>query len=49
MVLSLDGQARLCLTPCVFILVGTLVTLFGLVALILTAPGAKRPKHDSVK
>jgi len=33
----------------VFIFVGALVTLFALVALILTTPGAKRPKHGSVK
>jgi len=33
----------------VFILMGALVTLFGIVALMLTAPGAKRPKHGQVK
>jgi hypothetical protein len=29
----------------VFMLVGGIVTLFGIVAIILAAPGAKRPKH----
>ncbi len=29
----------------VFIIAGALVTLFGIVVLILAAPGAKRPKH----
>jgi hypothetical protein len=33
----------------VFIAVGTVVTLFGIVALLLTAPGAKRPKQGSAK
>lgn len=31
----------------VFIIMSTLVFIFGIVALILTAPGAKRPKQHS--
>ena len=30
----------------VFLLVGGLVTLFGVVVVLLAAPGAKRPKHE---
>jgi len=33
----------------VFIVAGALVSLFAIVALILTSPGAKRPKHSSPK
>jgi len=33
----------------VFIIVGALVTLFAIVAVILAAPGAKRPKQDHSK